>query len=176
VSGGGSTPADGDEFAVVPRSEPTVTTDPNVELARTIVEANAYMTLATADAEGTPWASPVWFAHDDHRDFLWVSRPGARHSRNIAGRPDVGIVIFDSTVPEGQGQAVYLSARAAEVESPVDDAIAVFSRRSVERGGDPWGAADVTGDVQFRLFRASVVEAFVLDGHDQRVPVRLDGR
>jgi hypothetical protein len=29
-------------------------------IARTIVDVNAFMTLATADADGTPWASPVW--------------------------------------------------------------------------------------------------------------------
>jgi hypothetical protein len=31
--------------------------------AKEIIDANRYMTLATADAQGTPWASPVWFAH-----------------------------------------------------------------------------------------------------------------
>lgn len=45
-----------------------------------IVEANAFMTLATADADGLPWATPVWFAHVDCAEFLWVSRPEARHS------------------------------------------------------------------------------------------------
>ena len=30
-----------------------------VEAARGIIDANRYMTLATADAEGEPWASPV---------------------------------------------------------------------------------------------------------------------
>jgi hypothetical protein len=30
-----------------------------VAAARGIVETNLYMTLATADAEGAPWASPV---------------------------------------------------------------------------------------------------------------------
>jgi hypothetical protein len=50
-------------------------------LARSIVDSNLYLTLA--DAEGRPWASPVWFAHEDYRDFLWVSRPESRHSRNV---------------------------------------------------------------------------------------------
>ena len=59
---------------------------------------SVYMTLATADADGVPWASPVWYATEDGRDFYWVSDPGARHSRNIAQRPEIAIVIFDSTV------------------------------------------------------------------------------
>jgi predicted pyridoxine 5'-phosphate oxidase superfamily flavin-nucleotide-binding protein len=36
-------------------------TDPSAE-ARRIVSENSYLTLATADADGTPWANPVWFA------------------------------------------------------------------------------------------------------------------
>lgn len=31
-------------------------------IARAIVDSNAYMTLATADETGRPWASPVWYA------------------------------------------------------------------------------------------------------------------
>jgi hypothetical protein len=50
-----------------------------------------------------------------------VSRPGARHSRNLAVRPEVGIVIFDSTVPEGEGQAVYVEALAAELDGSERD-------------------------------------------------------
>ena len=50
-----------------------------------------YMVLATADAAGLPWASPVWFAANDGREFYWVSRPEARHSRNLAVRAELGI-------------------------------------------------------------------------------------
>jgi len=66
-----------------------------------------YMVLATADAAGLPWASPVWFAANDGREFNWVSRPEARHSRNLAVRPELGIAIFDSTQPAGTGEGVY---------------------------------------------------------------------
>ena len=56
-------------------------------VARRIVDANMYMTLATADADGRPWVSPVWYAPVTYAEFLWVSSPEARHSRNIALRP-----------------------------------------------------------------------------------------
>ena len=55
--------------------------------ALALIDRSQYMTLATADAEGNPWASPVWFAHQDYTEFLWVSRPEARHSQNIEARP-----------------------------------------------------------------------------------------
>ena len=63
---------------------------------RSVIAANRFMTLATADESGTPWVTPVWFASPDGRRFLWVSLPTTRHSRNIAARPDVAIVIYDS--------------------------------------------------------------------------------
>ena len=31
---------------------------------RAIVDANRYTTIATADEDGRPWASPVWFAQE----------------------------------------------------------------------------------------------------------------
>jgi nitroimidazol reductase NimA-like FMN-containing flavoprotein (pyridoxamine 5'-phosphate oxidase superfamily) len=142
------------------------------ELARRIIDANNYLTLGTADADGRPWATPVWFAPDRYTDFIWVSRPGTRHSRNIAVRPEVGIVVFDSTVPISQGQAVYAEAVAGQVPAAeVEAAIAVFSARSVAAGGHTWDAADVTGPAQFRLYRARATAHYVLDDRDGRVPV-----
>jgi predicted pyridoxine 5'-phosphate oxidase superfamily flavin-nucleotide-binding protein len=47
-------------------------------IARSIVDSNRFMTLATADGDGTPWASPVWYAPVEYREFLWVSSPEAR--------------------------------------------------------------------------------------------------
>ena len=41
----------------------------DMDAARAIVEANRFMTLATADADGVPWASPVWFAPDGEREL-----------------------------------------------------------------------------------------------------------
>ena len=103
--------------------------------ARAIVDGNSYMTLATADADGAPWASPVWFAHEQYQAFLWMSQPGARHSRNIAARREIAIVIFDSTVSPHQRNAVYVEAVAAIVpDAELADAVAVYTARSVPRG------------------------------------------
>ena len=144
-----------------------------VAIAREILDTNRYMTLATADGDGRPWASPVWYAHQGYTDLLWVSRPGARHSRNLAVRPELAIVIFDSTVPEGSGQAVYVEALAEEVgEAGREEGIAIFSRRSEAGEGDRWAVADVTGPAPFRLYRAGASAHFILDAHDQRLAVR----
>src|SRR5918994_1419617 len=139
-------------------------------MARAIIDGNGYMTLATADADGMPWASPVWYARASYREFFWVSRAGARHSRNIAVRPDVGIVIFDSTVPISTGKAVYLAARAEQVTAAgeIERGMSVFSRRSLERGGREWTPDDVAPDARLCLYRAMASEQFVLSPKDER--------
>lgn len=141
-------------------------------IARQIIDSSRYLTLATADGAGRPWASPVWYANEDYASFLWVSRPHARHSRNIAARATVSAVIFDSTVHEAQAQAVYLEALAEELAGAERDrAIAIFSRRSRAFGLSGWRTADVTGPAPHRLYRASASACFVLGPGDQRLPV-----
>ena len=95
--------------------------------ARAIIDSNRYMALGTAGSNGQPWVSPVWFASEDYRHFHWVSSPDARHSQNVAARPEVAIAIFDSTVPVGGAQAVYMSGRAEELIGPeLERGIEVF--------------------------------------------------
>ena len=110
---------------------------------RAIIDAELYMVLGTADETGAPWVSPVYFAHDGFRDFLWVSKPGARHSINIRARADVSIVVFDSSVPIGEGQGVYMVAVAEELAGPAERCIDGFSRRALAHGGAAWSIDDV---------------------------------
>ncbi|MFL5855847.1 MAG: pyridoxamine 5'-phosphate oxidase family protein [Solirubrobacteraceae bacterium] len=142
--------------------------------AREIFDRNRYLTLATADAAGRPWASPVWYAHDQYRAFLWVSRPDARHSTNIGERPEVGLVIFDSTVPVGGAAALYAEAVAEELGAAEREAaIAIFSGRSVATGLRGWDAGDVSGEAAHRLYRATASGLYLLEEGDRRVPVTL---
>src|SRR4051812_4667783 len=118
--------------------------DPDAIL-RAVLAANRYMTLATGDANGDPWASPVWYARADYREFFWVSSPRARHSRNLAARPQVSIVIFDSQVPVGSAAAVYMLAVAEELTgAELDRGMDVFAREDAAQGLRPWTLADVT--------------------------------
>ena len=142
--------------------------------AKRIVDSNLYMTLATADAEGRPWASPVWFAHEAYTSFVWVSKPEARHSQNLAARPQAGIVIFDSKVPEGGAEAVYLEAEAERLEGAEEERwIAVFNSRSEGLGWPSWTMADIRPPARLRLYRATASALFVLSPKDERIPVNL---
>ncbi|HMJ76303.1 MAG TPA: pyridoxamine 5'-phosphate oxidase family protein [Iamia sp.] len=145
-----------------------------VDAARAIIDANLYMTLATADTAGRPWPTPVYFAPVEYRELVWVSRPEARHSRNIAARPEVGIVVFDSQAPISTGQAVYMAAVAELVPTvDLDRCLDVFSRSNQDRGGASWSPEDVGPTARLRLYRATASEQWVLDSHDRRIPVPL---
>jgi nitroimidazol reductase NimA-like FMN-containing flavoprotein (pyridoxamine 5'-phosphate oxidase superfamily) len=148
-------------------SDPTAT-------AKAIIEANLYMVLGTADEAGHPWVSPVYYAPVDDREFIWVSRPETLHSRNLAARPEVSIVIFDSSVPIGTGQGVYMAAAAAEVTGEARvAAMDVFSRRSLGHGGRAWTLDDVDPPGEFRVYRATASAHYILGSIDRLVAVDL---
>jgi hypothetical protein len=145
-------------------------------VARAILDANHYMTLGTADAAGHPWVSPVFFAADRYRDLYWISSPEATHSRNLAARPELSIVVFDSQAPVGTGQAVYMAATAAQVaEADLERALAVYpGERGLRAGARPMTADQVQAPAAYRLYRATVSQHWVLDpaaSPDQRTPV-----
>jgi nitroimidazol reductase NimA-like FMN-containing flavoprotein (pyridoxamine 5'-phosphate oxidase superfamily) len=144
-------------------------------IARSVLDAVAYMVLATADADGEPWASPVWFANDGYGDLYWISRPDARHSRNIAARHEVGIVVFDSTAPPATRQAVYMRATAQQVDDAgaIAHGVSVFTRDSIAQGLGELTVDEVTGEAGLRLFRATVREHWILES-DRDVRVRAD--
>jgi nitroimidazol reductase NimA-like FMN-containing flavoprotein (pyridoxamine 5'-phosphate oxidase superfamily) len=147
-------------------------------LARRIIDENVYMTLATADETGRPWASPVYYAADGYAHFHWVSLPEATHSRNLAARRQLAIVIFDSRAAIGTGQAVYMEARAEELDGEaLEYGIEVFSRESQADGAPAWGLERVVPPAPLRLYRAVATRHWLLDPDhspgDARTEVRL---
>jgi len=144
-------------------------------VARGIIDENRYMALGTADEAGRPWVTPVYFAPDGYGTFYWLSSPERRHSRNVAVRPEVSIVVFNSQVPIGQGQAVYMAATAAELAGDeLERGIELFSRVSQAHGARAWTPEEARSPSALRLYRAIVTEHWVLDPEkrpDRRTPV-----
>jgi hypothetical protein len=143
-------------------------------MARRVIDANLYMTLATLDPDGTPRLSPVYYTPARYTDLYWVSSPDAHHSRNLVERPEVQIVIFDSSVAVGRAEAVYLAARARQV--PDDQLDALLREAFGGRGGArAFTRPELTGDGDLRLYLASATSCEVLvrggeRGTDHRVP------
>ncbi len=130
-------------------------------MARRVIDANLYMTIATLQPDGSPWLSPVYFTPARYRDFYWVSVPGAHHSRNLRERPEVETVIFDSSVAVGHAEAVYISARAREV--PEDELAAVVGEAFQQRGGARrFAPEDLAGEADLRLYVATATSWEVL--------------
>jgi nitroimidazol reductase NimA-like FMN-containing flavoprotein (pyridoxamine 5'-phosphate oxidase superfamily) len=147
---------------------------------REIVDSGLYMVLGTAGADGRPWVSPVWYAPEGYREFFWVSSPDVEHSRNIAVRREISIVVFDSRQPINTGQAVYMTAVAQQLSDEEQKrGIEIFSRRSQQQGARPWTLDDVRPPAPVRLYRATVDQQWMLDKsgegprYDHRTAVRL---
>ncbi|MFB6724335.1 pyridoxamine 5'-phosphate oxidase family protein [Kribbella sp. NPDC056345] len=144
------------------------------ETAHRIIAANKYLTLATADRDGNPWASPVFYTPDGD-DFYWVSRPDSTHSRNLAERPEAAIVIYDSQVPLFTAEAVYLTAYAEQVgAADLSRCAQLYSSRLPEQ--TVFEPEQLQEPAPLRLYRAHAVDASVLlndGGPDLRVPISL---
>jgi hypothetical protein len=91
----------------------------------------------------------------------------------------VSLVIFDSTVTPGEGQAVYMTAVAGAVaDEGIERGMAVFSARSEAQGIGRWTVDDVSPTSGRRLYSAIVDRYWILDRDnpapgDHRVEVEL---
>lgn len=140
---------------------------------RAILDDNHFMTLGTANAGGEPWPSPVFYVADGYSTFYWVSSPEATQSRNIAVRPRVGIVVFDSRQEPGSGEAVYMAATAGEL-----------SGRELGRGLEIYlGVAPFSQGPEvfrppgrYRAYRATVTGHFMRCPQSSGQPCSVHGR
>jgi nitroimidazol reductase NimA-like FMN-containing flavoprotein (pyridoxamine 5'-phosphate oxidase superfamily) len=129
-----------------------------------VIDDNVYMVLGTADADGRPATAPVFFAADGARDFYWISSPDVTHSVNLARRPEVSIVLFDSRAPVGTGgeSAVYMVGTAGQVPDDEIEQGLAFYPGPPERGARARTVAELQPPALYRLYRARVAEHFVL--------------
>jgi nitroimidazol reductase NimA-like FMN-containing flavoprotein (pyridoxamine 5'-phosphate oxidase superfamily) len=143
--------------------------------ARAIIDANLYMTLGTVDPDGHPWTSPVYFAPAGDRAFYWMSATDARHSRNLAERRQVSMVVFDSTVAPYHGRAVDAVGEARELSgSDLDRALVAYLRPD-GRDATPVTRDAVTAAAPYRLYEATVSDIWVLCPREPRQPCPLHG-
>jgi hypothetical protein len=122
-------------------------------LARRVIDANLYLTLGTLDPDGAPRLSPVFYTAARYTDFYWLSSPLAHHSQNLVERPQVRIVIFDSTAAIGEGEAVYITGTAGPVPEDGLETACREAFRSVP-GTRGFAPEELRGDAELRLYVA----------------------
>jgi hypothetical protein len=147
------------------------------DIARALVDANLYMVLGTVGDDGRPWVTPVYYSADGYTDFYWVSSPEGVHSRNIASRPQVSIVIFNSQTPIGTAQALYMSGVAEEIKgTEVSQGVDIFSRGAQAQGAGEWTLEKVQPPSHLRLYRTVASQQFILCPVNYPEPCLLHGR
>jgi hypothetical protein len=129
--------------------------DELAEMARRVLDGNRYMVLGTVEDDGRPRLSPVYFTPARYRDLYWVSSPDARHSHNVRARPEVQIVVFDSSSLPGQSEAVYVSAVAREVPDEELPGVLDEAFDPEGRGARAFSVDELTGDGDLRLYVAT---------------------
>lgn len=141
-----------------------------IAIAKAIINSTLYMVLGTADESGQPWVSPVYFTASNYKEFYWISSPQAKHSRNIAMRSQISIVIFDSQVSVGKAQAMYMSAEAEELTgSDLERGLVIYNGRfpdPASHGVQDIRLEEVRPPGLYRLYRAVASEHWILDPHD----------
>ncbi|MFL6062693.1 MAG: pyridoxamine 5'-phosphate oxidase family protein [Marmoricola sp.] len=150
------------------------------ELARRTLAGNRFMVLGTVDPSGRPRVSPLWFSLVDHEVVYWLSSPDAHHSQNIAIRPEVSIVVFDSSAAPYTGQAVYLEASASRVPDEELAKSCAMAFRDVDAADRH--TPESLAEAPFVLYRTRITASEVHvrgrdfgdgSGSDQRVPVQF---
>lgn len=136
-----------------------------------LIFESSFMTLATADGDGVPWASPVEFVCDEGLRFYWHSVIDARHSKNVRARAFAAFSIYDSTYVAMDGQPIALYGEGAVEEfhrSDLEELLPSFERwiswrdagRTTprQRRGDP-----TDHDSPWRVYRLSPAELYALN-------------
>lgn len=126
--------------------------------AAEIINQILYITIATVSEDEQPWNSPVYSGFDKDLNFYWSSDRDGQHSKNIRANGKAFLVIYDSTVAEGQGEGVYLLCDAVELGE--HDEIMAARRVTQSRKGqldemtsdEP---AKFTGDKIRRVYKAT---------------------
>lgn len=139
--------------------------DKYIQRAKNIISKILYITIASSTKDGMPWNSPVYSAFDENYNFFWASDQNGQHSKNIAENENVFIVIYDSTVPEGTGEGVYVKAKAHKIENEkeIQHALECLDGRVGKKSHSP---SEFLGDMPRRVYKAVPEKFWVNDDGD----------
>jgi uncharacterized protein YhbP (UPF0306 family) len=90
-------------------------------LAQRLLDSSTLCAIATVTPRGQAHVNTAYFAFSPEFEVIWMSEPGAQHSRNLGAIPSAAIAVYDSTQQWGRpdrgiqlfGAARELASRAA---------------------------------------------------------------
>lgn len=131
--------------------------------AKEILAKIQYATVATVTPDGKPWNSPVAHEIDEQYNIYWFSDKENQHSKNVRENPYAFIVIYDSTVPEGEGEGVYIEADVQEL----NDADDINQIRNAKKGKVVDDAQEFLGDAIRRCYKATPKRMWMNDAEEK---------
>ena len=100
-------------------------------MARKIIRANEYTTMATVDPKGAPWVSIVAYSFDRDWNLYFVSIPTSRHGKHLQAKKRVACTIFDSQQDWGRGVGLQIEAECKVISKAEFDHVSkvYFNRK-----------------------------------------------
>src|SRR5919202_472255 len=86
-------------------------------LAEELLEASTLCAISTVGPRGRAYVNTAYFAWAPDLRIVWLSEPGARHSRNLRTNDSVAIAVYDSRQTWGKpdrGLQLFGTAQGAE--------------------------------------------------------------
>ena len=110
----------------------TLPSDLNRDFApiRTLLEETTTMVLATRMPDGTPRATPVFFAMDESLRLIFLSDPEGVHSRNLIASPQASAAMYPEEGNWRRLRGIQMTGRARVLDgAEADAARRTYARR-----------------------------------------------
>jgi uncharacterized protein YhbP (UPF0306 family) len=107
-----------------------------VAMARQLLDASTLCAVATTSPRGGVHINAAYFAWSPEFDLVWLSDPGARHSRNLVAHAGAAIAVYDSTQVWGEpDRGIQLFGSAHQMAGPgAYDAERLYAKRFPTHG------------------------------------------
>lgn len=100
-------------------------------LAGQLLDASTLCAISTVSPGSRAHINTAYFAWNSEFDLVWISEPGAQHSRNLSANATAAVAVYDSHLTWGaEDRGIQLFGTACEVKgATARDADAVYARR-----------------------------------------------
>lgn len=135
-----------------------------MELRETIKEnvKNARMMQLATTKDNQPWNCTIYFVADAYCNLFWISKPQARHSKEIQDNANVAVAIpvkYDDLTVIG----LSIEGKAMLVEDPeeIKEKVKLYSDKF--KRGDAWYKEFIAGKNPHKLYRLKPTKFVLFD-------------